>query len=358
MLPDKVSVTATMSVIRTGPQHMSAIASLKEVTCFVEAEQKLIGFPTLQGGAGGGGGTVYWGDIYGRIANQADLASALSAKANTADLGALASKNTADYATDVTNKPTLGSLASKNTADYETDVTNKPTLGTMASINDASSDNKTYGRKNGSWVEVTGGGGGGGTWGSITGTLSDQTDLQDALDSKADSEALASEFDETETYHNGDYVTRSGKLYRFLGTHNPGAWSPSEVTETQGISYLGSLVAAKANIDSPTFTGTPKAPTPSAGDASTKIATTYYVDVGMSRKFLHISMASTSTLGTISNAKITTSMRVVNIVWSNPENVLSDVTWNTNTAGQLVLSGTLGGATSAEIDLIDYLAYA
>lgn len=29
------------------------------------------------------------------------------------------------------------------------------------------------------------GGGGGGTWGSITGTLSDQTDLQTALDSKA-----------------------------------------------------------------------------------------------------------------------------------------------------------------------------
>lgn len=31
----------------------------------------------------------------------------------------------------------------------------------------------------------TGGGGGGGTWGSITGTLSNQTDLQEALDSKS-----------------------------------------------------------------------------------------------------------------------------------------------------------------------------
>ena len=34
------------------------------------------------------------------------------------------------------------------------------------------------------WVAQTGGGGG--TWGSITGTLSDQTDLQDALNAKAD----------------------------------------------------------------------------------------------------------------------------------------------------------------------------
>src|SRR5690606_32205253 len=37
------------------------------------------------------------------------------------------------------------------------------------------------------WIDdpSIGGGGGGGTWGSITGTLSDQTDLQTALDAKA-----------------------------------------------------------------------------------------------------------------------------------------------------------------------------
>jgi hypothetical protein len=45
------------------------------------------------------------------------------------------------------------------------------------------------------WAVAGGGGGGGGTWGSITGTLSDQTDLQSALDGKqpldADLTALA-----------------------------------------------------------------------------------------------------------------------------------------------------------------------
>lgn len=40
------------------------------------------------------------------------------------------------------------------------------------------------------WVTISGGGGGG-TWGSITGTLSDQTDLQTALNLKADTSSLA-----------------------------------------------------------------------------------------------------------------------------------------------------------------------
>jgi hypothetical protein len=60
-----------------------------------------------------------------------------------------------------------------------------------------------------------GGGGGGGTWGSITGTLADQTDLDAALD-------------------------------------------------------------AKAPIDSPTFTTAANAPTPAAGDDDTSIATTAF----------------------------------------------------------------------------------
>lgn len=55
-------------------------------------------------------------------------------------------------------------------------------VGGYRGVQEAPTDSKTYGRNNGEWVEITATGGG--TWGSITGTLSDQTDLQTALDSK------------------------------------------------------------------------------------------------------------------------------------------------------------------------------
>lgn len=40
---------------------------------------------------------------------------------------------------------------------------------------------------------------------------------------------------------------------------------------------IQNAVNSKANIDSPTFTGTPSAPTPTIGDSSTKLATTAFV---------------------------------------------------------------------------------
>jgi hypothetical protein len=53
-------------------------------------------------------------------------------------------------------------------------------------IIDFDTDFTVTANKNGATISLSGGGGGG-TWGSITGTLSDQTDLQSALDGKADS---------------------------------------------------------------------------------------------------------------------------------------------------------------------------
>lgn len=49
-------------------------------------------------------------------------------------------------------------------------------------------------------------------------------------------------------------------------------------TKTTEISSLQSIMPTKAAIDSPTFIGTPTAPTPSSNDNSTRIATTEYVD--------------------------------------------------------------------------------
>lgn len=63
-----------------------------------------------------------------------------------------------------------------------------------SAVPEAPIDGKVYGRKDAGWAEVTGGGGGGITavvWGDITGTLSNQTDLQAALNLKANDSAIS-----------------------------------------------------------------------------------------------------------------------------------------------------------------------
>ncbi len=57
-------------------------------------------------------------------------------------------------------------------------------LGTPT-LPEAPMDGKSYGRNDGAWVEITGDDDdGGGAWGTVTGIISDQTDLQQALDLK------------------------------------------------------------------------------------------------------------------------------------------------------------------------------
>lgn len=57
-------------------------------------------------------------------------------------------------------------------------------------VQEAPIDGKVYGRQDGTWTEVSGGSGSS-VWGGITGTLSDQTDLQDALNLKANDSSIS-----------------------------------------------------------------------------------------------------------------------------------------------------------------------
>ena len=63
-------------------------------------------------------------------------------------------------------------------------------LGAMSMVDDAPSNGSEYVRKNGAWAVASGGGSGSVFWGSISGSISSQTDLQDALDAKADAANL------------------------------------------------------------------------------------------------------------------------------------------------------------------------
>lgn len=112
------------------------------------------------------------------------------------------------------------------------------------------------------------------TWGSITGTLSSQTDLQTALDAKA---PLASP--------------------ALTGTPTaPTASAGTSTTQLATTAFVTTADNLKANIASPTFTGVPAAPTASAGTNTTQIATTAFVTNGLSTK---ANLASPTFTGTV-----------------------------------------------------------
>lgn len=124
-----------------------------------------------------------WGAITGTLANQTDLNSALAGKSDTshnhAGVYATASHDHAGV-----YEPVISSKGSAFNVNFGTG-NGDASRGdhTHSYLSDAPSDSKTYGRNNATWVEVTSGGG---TWGSITGTLSSQTDLATALGGKSD----------------------------------------------------------------------------------------------------------------------------------------------------------------------------
>jgi len=110
----------------------------------------------------------------------------------------------------------------------------------------------------------------GGTWGSITGTLSSQTDLQTALNGKqnqdGDLDAIAA------------LAGTSGFLKKTAAntwTLDTNTYSTTGHTHAQSeVTNLVSDLAAKAPLVSPSLTGTPTAPAASAYTDTTQIATT------------------------------------------------------------------------------------
>ena len=108
--------------------------------------------------------------------------------------------------------------------------------------------------------------------------------------------------------------------------------------------------AAKADINSPAFTGTPTAPTAAVGTDTTQLATTAFVQ---KHAPIHLTVsASQGTTVTKSDSRITATMRVINAVFGTPSNVTSNVSWLT-TAGSVTFTGTFAGTTTIDFDLIE-----
>lgn len=63
-----------------------------------------------------------------------------------------------------------------------------------------------------------------------------------ALDEKADTDIVASDFDATASYTAGNYCIYQGKFYRFKANHS-GAWSAADVDEIKIAGELSSLMS-------------------------------------------------------------------------------------------------------------------
>ena len=89
------------------------VTVIEKNACTVTASSVMVGLPTLVGpvgpvgpqGPAGPSGQGAWGTISGTLSDQTDLQTALDAKADSADLGALAEKDQVAWSTDISGIP-------------------------------------------------------------------------------------------------------------------------------------------------------------------------------------------------------------------------------------------------------------
>jgi len=158
-----------------------------------------------------GGSVSAWGDLTGTLSDQSDLQAALDSKLETVTI-----------------------------ADIDT-------TGTPSST--------TYLRGDGSWATPTSGGAGASNWGELGGNLSDQTDLQSALDAKADSADLGTaamaDLTDLATAAQGTKADAAVPNTRTVNGHALSA----DVTVTKADVGLGN-VSNTADTDKPVSTAT------------------------------------------------------------------------------------------------------
>ena len=173
-------------------------------------------------------------------------------------------------------------------------------------------------------------------------------------------DVVASDFSTSTAYAIGDYVIYNGVLYRFTAAHSAGAWDANDVTAVTVSSELknkanSSALSSYAPLASPELTGAPKAPTATAGDSSTQIATTAFVATALSKEItyhtgLTVSVANNAEMFRITSSDVTTSTVCLGLTFATPDNVVSDVSWQSY-SGYIKFTGTCKIATTANVIL-------
>ena len=139
----------------------------------------------------------------------------------------------------------------------------------------------------------------------------------------------------------------------FTGTPTaPTATAGTNTTQIATTAFVTSALSAYALKASPTFTGVPKAPTATAGDSSTQIATTAFVANALSNLPSGGSVMFKVDCGTVQTlpaiiyaANVTSTMELISSQLSNP--AAQDGDWTVTTGnGSVTISGDIVGSTN------------
>lgn len=145
-----------------------------------------------------------------------------------------------------------------NNAKYYSEQSGTSTLTALDDVdinNPQENDALVYNPITQKWENKEVQGGGGGTWGSITGDISDQTDLQNALDLKADSsdlnnkvnkDAVTESWNSSKTYSVGEYCVYNNSIWKCL-VQNSGQ-TPIEGTYWTLITIMGEVAELNTNL--------------------------------------------------------------------------------------------------------------
>lgn len=142
---------------------------------------------------------------------------------------------------------------------------------------------------------------------------------------------------------------------RFLENIEDLATNKADTADVYTQAEIDTALAEKAPLASPALTGTPTAPTAVSGTDTTQIATTAYVRGEVSKEILYfyqraVSAATSATIMTISDSRITTDTVVLECTFARPDYITSSITW-TSATGSITFSGTCTAATTANVTL-------
>lgn len=188
-----------------------------------DGESSGIGGTGTGGGTGGGGGTQTLQQTlnYGRVGDKMEITQSMQIPT---------------VAPEIINAGNIWIGA--GTSASEPDATALATLSDVALSSLANNQVLTYNSTTGKWENKTASGGGGGTWGSITGTLSAQTDLNSALLSKQPGLVSGSNIKTI----NGNSILGPGNLVISGGVTSVGVSVPT------GLTVSGSPVTTSGTI--------------------------------------------------------------------------------------------------------------